>query len=232
MKFEKVTELCKKSRKFLIFKYSEKIYFLGTGNAMFVVPDGTICTPEYLTSFAGLKPLEVENTIFDKKDFPFEFDISDIADNESYVSLPEIRVSDFDGKNECVPIFTAKGAVFVPSIYFEPFKNDEYELYERKTSEDVSYLVIKVGMFVKAVIVLDYSNLALQTVTYFKTVAKAPCGDDGAGRFYKAVKAKRPNKCKHFEFLNADIFRQDENGNFAEYKPRTVIKSDYEQIKI
>lgn len=45
--------------------------------------------------------------------------------------------------------------------------------YERKTSEDVSYLVIKVGMFVKAVIVLDYSNLALQTVTYFKTVAKA-----------------------------------------------------------
>ena len=53
MKFEKVTELCKKSRKFLIFKYSEKIYFLGTGNAMFVVPDGTICTPEYLTSFAG-----------------------------------------------------------------------------------------------------------------------------------------------------------------------------------
>lgn len=173
MKFEKVTELCKKSRKFLIFKYSEKIYFLGTGNAMFVVPDGTICTPEYLTSFAGLKPLEVENTIFDKKDFPFEFDISDIADNESYVSLPEIRVSDFDGKNECVPIFTAKGAVFVPSIYFEPFKNDEYELYERKTSEDVSYLVIKVGMFVKAVIVLDYSNLALQTVTYFKTVAKA-----------------------------------------------------------
>lgn len=166
MKFEKVTELCKKSRKFLIFKYSEKIYFLGTGNAMFVVPDGTICTPEYLTSFAGLKPLEVENTIFDKKDFPFEFDISDIADNESYVSLPEIRVSDFDGKNECVPIFTAKGAVFVPSIYFEPFKNDEYELYERKTSEDVSYLVVKVGMFVKAVIVLDYSNLALQTVTY------------------------------------------------------------------
>ena len=60
MKFEKVTELCKKSRKFLIFKYSEKIYFLGTGNAMFVVPDGTICTPEYLTSFAGLKPLEVD----------------------------------------------------------------------------------------------------------------------------------------------------------------------------
>lgn len=50
---------------------------------------------------------------------------------------------------------------------------DEYELYERKTSEDVSYLVVKVGMFVKAVIVLDYSNLALQTVTYFKMVAKA-----------------------------------------------------------
>lgn len=37
---------------------------------------------------------------------------------------------------------------------------------------------------------------------------------------------------KYFDFLNADIFRQDENGNFAEYKPRKVVKSDYEQMKI
>ena len=50
--------------------------------------------------------------------------------------------------------------------------------------------------------------------------------------FTKLLKQKRPNKCKHFEFLNADIFRQDENGNFAKYKPRTVVKSDYEQIKM
>ena len=75
---------------------------------------------------------------------------------------------------------------------------------------------------------LDYNG----ECTDFICTEKAPCGCDGAGRFYKAAKAKRPNKCKYFEFLNADIFRQDENGNFAEYKSRKVVKSDYEQMKM
>lgn len=62
--------------------------------------------------------------------------------------------------------------------------------------------------------------------------ANAPCGNNGCGRFYDAKKAKRPNKCKHFDFINADIFRQDENGIFAEYKPRKIIKQPYEQMTI
>lgn len=55
--------------------------------------------------------------------------------------------------------------------------------------------------------------------TDFICEADAPCGNDGAGRFYTARKAKRPNKCKHFDFSNADIFRFDDNGNCAEYQP-------------
>ncbi len=45
-------------------------------------------------------------------------------------------------------------------------------------------------------------------------------------------RAKRPNKCKYFAFCNADIFRQDDNGNFAEYKPRQIIKQPYQQMKL
>ena len=55
--------------------------------------------------------------------------------------------------------------------------------------------------------------------TDFLCEADAPCGNNGAGRFYDAGRAKRPNKCKHFEFRNADIFRDDESGRPAEYKP-------------
>lgn len=60
--------------------------------------------------------------------------------------------------------------------------------------------------------------------TDFLCEADAPCGDNGAGRFYPASKAKRPNKCKQFEFQNADIFRDDENGNPAKYKPFVPAK--------
>lgn len=68
--------------------------------------------------------------------------------------------------------------------------------------------------------------------TDFICEADALCGNNGAGRFYDAKKAKRQNKCKHFDFCNADIFRQDENGNFAEYKPREIIKQPFEQMKL
>lgn len=72
--------------------------------------------------------------------------------------------------------------------------------------------------------------------TDFLCEADAPCGDNGAGRFYDARKAKRPNKCKHFDFNNADIFRDDENGNPAEYKPYEPVKkldqiSFFEEVK-
>ena len=37
----------------------------------------------------------------------------------------------------------------------------------------------------------------------FLCFADAPCGNNGAGRFYKAAKAKRANHCKHFEGIDA-----------------------------
>ena len=60
--------------------------------------------------------------------------------------------------------------------------------------------------------------------------ANAPCGNNGAGAFYDASKAKRTNKCPHFEFCPNDIFSLDENGNYREYKPRG--QRDYEQMKM
>lgn len=63
---------------------------------------------------------------------------------------------------------------------------------------------------------LDYNGEA----TDFICEADAPCGKNGAGAFYPASKAKRPNKCLHFDFNPNDIFRCDENGNFVQYKPR------------
>jgi len=67
---------------------------------------------------------------------------------------------------------------------------------------------------------LDYNGEAVD----FICEADAPCGNNGAGQFYPADKAKRINKCKHFIFNENDIFRYDENGNFVTYKPREHSK--------
>ena len=61
----------------------------------------------------------------------------------------------------------------------------------------------------------------------FLCFADAPCGNNGAGVFYKAAKAKRANYCKHFEGNAIDIFSD------REYQPRPPrTPSKYEQMKL
>lgn len=58
----------------------------------------------------------------------------------------------------------------------------------------------------------------------FLCFADAPCGNNGAGRFYPANKAKRTNKCRYFVGFALDIFSE------REYAPRPISESDYEQL--
>ena len=61
---------------------------------------------------------------------------------------------------------------------------------------------------------IDYNGEA----TDFICLADAPCGANGAGRSYTAAKAKRPNRCKSFEFNPMDVFWTTYGER--EYKPR------------
>lgn len=171
MNFDKVIKLCKKEKKFIVYKESQKVNFLGTEQVMYLVPDKTSCAPEYLTSLGGLSPSDVSSTKFITKDFPDKLNFTDTDADEIFTALPAIKIAEFDGKEEYVPIYTCNGVVFVKASYFKPFKNDEYEIYERTANDDITYLVIKVGMFVQALIILNYSSVDFQAVTYFEKIA-------------------------------------------------------------
>lgn len=77
---------------------------------------------------------------------------------------------------------------------------------------------------------LDYNGEA----TDFICDANAQCGNNGAGQFYDAKKAKRPNKCKYFEFNPLDVFYTTYGEK--EYKPRDKYKKreqeQGEQLKL
>lgn len=67
--------------------------------------------------------------------------------------------------------------------------------------------------------------------TEFICEANAPCGNNGAGQFYPAAKAKRVNHCKHFELNEIDVFggtRAD--GTFKTYSPRGPRQRAAEQL--
>lgn len=171
MNFDKVIKLCKKEKKFIVYRESPKVNFLGTEQVMYLVPDRTSCVPEYLTSLGGLSPSDVLSTKFITRNFPDELNFTDTDTDEIFTVLPAIKIAEFSGKEEYVPIYTRKGVVFVKASYFKPFENDEYEIYERTANDDITYLVIKVGMFVQALIILNYSSVDFQAVTYFEKTA-------------------------------------------------------------
>lgn len=72
----------------------------------------------------------------------------------------------------------------------------------------------------------DYNGEA----TDFLCNAKAPCGNNGAGRFYGAAKAKRANKCRHFVFNPLDVFYTTYGEH--EYKPRQKREAPAEQLTL
>ena len=64
---------------------------------------------------------------------------------------------------------------------------------------------------------LDYNGDA----TDFVCTAKAKCGNNGAGQFYNAAKAKRPNKCKYYELNPLDVFYTTYGEHY--YTPRVRV---------
>jgi len=69
-----------------------------------------------------------------------------------------------------------------------------------------------------------YCCLASEYDDALVCTANAPCGNSGCGKLYDMQKAKRLNKCAYFEFNPNDLLRQDEHGNFMQYKPNTQKK--------
>lgn len=69
--------------------------------------------------------------------------------------------------------------------------------------------------------------------TDFICEANAPCGGNGSGRFYKAAKAKRLNRCPYYDHRGTDIFRVDVDGEPVPYRPREPAEPsecDYDLI--
>lgn len=166
MNLDKIFNICKASKRFVVFRQNPKTQWIGDGIATYIVTHSPKLTPEYLTASASLKPQEVENTLFKNIDFPEEFETADKVDNENFVVPSEITINFFDG--EYTLVFTSQGIRFIKTIYLKPFGNEEYELYERYSDDGKMYFVLKIGMFVNALIMARDDFLDIETVSHFE----------------------------------------------------------------
>jgi hypothetical protein len=80
----------------------------------------------------------------------------------------------------------------------------------------------------------QYCRYCFYAVNYEDTLicmAKAPCGNNGAGHQYPLEKAKRVNHCRSFEFNPLDLLSDNPDGSFREYKPRGPLVTKAERMK-
>lgn len=168
MNLDKILKICKTKKRFIVFKQSEKTQWLGDDTAIYLINGYTKFTPAYLTALASLKAEDVEKTSFVNDEFPKKYDTSDVDMEEKLASQYYCTINFSDG--EYTPIFSTKGIRFIKTSYFEPFKSEEYDIFERTTDENEIYFVIKVGMFVSAIIVPTDDFINLETVTQFSSL--------------------------------------------------------------
>lgn len=170
MKFDSVLKICKSKRKFIVFRENPTVQWLGDDIAVYLASGYPQFTPEYLTAAASLKPEEVTACIFKNEDFPGVIDNSDDMEDEKFLNISEISIN--FPKGEYTPVFTSKGIRFIKTEYLSPFqKGDEITLFERETANGDMYFVIKVGMFVRAIISAQYDYLDVVSVAYLEKIA-------------------------------------------------------------
>lgn len=170
MKLDVIYKLCKKSRRFVVLRQNPKTQWIGDDVATYAITNSPKLTPEYLTASASLKPSEVEITMFKNVDFPDDYDTQDNAEDEQLVIMSDITINFPNG--EYTPVFTSEGIRFIKTDYLQPFGKDEYELFERTTADDRMYFVVKVGMFVNAIIMAQDNYLDIATTAHIQKIAE------------------------------------------------------------
>lgn len=170
MKFDSVLKICKANKRFVVFRENPKVQWLGDGSAAYLTSDYPNFTNEYLTAAASLTIKDIDSVVFHSEEFPDRFDSSENIEDEKYLDVSPITIN--FPKGEYTPVYTSKGVRFIKTAYFEPFKKEEeVELYERETAEGDMYFVVKIGMFVQAIIIANYDYLDISAVACLEKIA-------------------------------------------------------------
>ena len=170
MDIQKVIKICKKCRQYIVIPGEKKVQWLGNDTAQYCISNHPKFTPEYLTAMAELEPQEVEISFFKTISLPEGLDNSDYTDDENTVQISSVTVVIDDEKY--IPLYTSKGLRFLNAKYLEPFKKDEFDIYERFTQEGRLYFAVKVGMFCNAIIEDEKAGIRFDMVHEFDKLAK------------------------------------------------------------
>lgn len=156
MKIKNIAAICKKNKYAVICeRYTESggvIQYIGDGAAAYPVTGLPALNKESLLTIFDVPEKQWEDWSVQVVGIPSGINLGDTDANEKPVEWEAISIA-YSGKT-LKPLQTRRGLVFIDSKYLLPLSDISYEMkfYERITSNEIPYIVVKKGSFLKAAI--------------------------------------------------------------------------------
>ncbi len=156
MKLKTIAQLCKKRKCYFLFdKPSDAggiTQWLGDGCAAYILDGMPLLNKESLCRVLDIVGKQQEKMILRQLEVPEGLCLDDTDPGEAMVERMEPGIY-YNGK-ELLPLLTREGIVFIQKRYLSPFDGGEnlVELYTRKTNEGQTYIAVKAGLLIRAVI--------------------------------------------------------------------------------
>ena len=162
MKIKKVVNLCKSSGH--MYLYNGDVQMLGDDKSLYYLDDCPKFTPATLCRAHDITEKQADKMLFKFESCPpAAFSVHDVLPGETpcepFSTGISIRAKRFTAYR------TSQGVAFVDEKYLEPFfaDGDVFEVYEREADLGQIYFAVKIGMFLKAIVLPD-ANVINETL--------------------------------------------------------------------
>lgn len=154
MKLKKISSLCKKRKRYILFDQPDTegriTQWLGDSSAAYQLSGLPVLDEDSLCKLFDIP--EKRRGSFYIHRVEMEMDVSDTSPSDQLIEGMGLCLT-YKGL-ELLPLRTQTGVLFIQQGYLAPLEDEAelIELYERRSTKGNPYIVVKAGLFIRAVI--------------------------------------------------------------------------------
>lgn len=156
MKLKKISSLCNKNKRYILYDKMDSTgkitQWLGDGNAAYPLDGLPLLNEDSLCRMFDISEKQRDNIYFDHAEWRDIINVEDTDPDETEAEEMELGI--VRNGRQLVPLMGRDGIVFIDGKYLSPLEDeiDMLMLFERKNARGQSYIAVKAGLLIRAVI--------------------------------------------------------------------------------
>lgn len=157
MKLKKISSICNKNKRYILYDKTDSTgkitQWLGDGNAAYPLDGLPLLNEDSLCKMFDISEKQRDNICFDHEKRGDIINVEDTDPDETEAEEMELGI--VRNGRQLVPLMGRDGIVFIDGKYLSPLEDeiDMLVLFERKNARGQSYIAVKAGLLIRAVII-------------------------------------------------------------------------------